>query len=75
MKSMERPGRMGRFDKDGPLNRHDRGELTIGILIDKNRIIVDFGTPVAWLGLRPDDARKLANNLLDKAYAMDGKRP
>jgi hypothetical protein len=53
----------------GKLNDDDQGGLRIGIAYDKldGIVRIDFGKPVAWLGLPPPEAIELANLLLAKA--------
>lgn len=60
------PGATGNFP-NGKLNKGDKGELKISIFADKGNIILDFGTPTAWIGLAPDDACNLAKVLLEHA--------
>jgi hypothetical protein len=61
-------GKTGTFPK-GQLNADDEGAIKIGIAYDPvDKVVrIDFGTPVTWLGLPPDEARELANILLKKA--------
>jgi hypothetical protein len=55
----------------GHLSDDDQGELRMGVGFDKlNGIVrVEFGKPVAWLGLPPPEARQLAALLLRHAEA------
>ena len=54
--NVEKPGATGEFP-DGKINKHDEGELKIAIAADtKNGIVVlDFGKPTTWIGLRPNE--------------------
>ena len=58
-------GATGRFPQ-GMLNAEDDGELQMAVASDpiKRIVIIDFGTPVKWLGLPAKEARKLAAMLL-----------
>lgn len=51
----------GRFCPD------DEGGLELGLAANSGRVIVRFGAPVEWIGLRGADARELAAALTDKA--------
>ena len=54
----------------GKLGPHDEGGLAIGIAKDKRgNIIVNFGTPVAWFGLPPEQAIAFARLILKHAGA------
>jgi hypothetical protein len=62
------PGPTGKFP-EGKLNEDDKGELQMRVGTDtKNKkVILDFGSPVTWLGLDPEGARDLAKLLTDAA--------
>jgi hypothetical protein len=53
----------------GKLNDDDQGALKIGIAYDKvdGIVRVDFGKPVAWLGLPPAEAIQLGQLLIARA--------
>lgn len=61
-------GATGSFPQ-GHLSDDDQGGLRMAVAYDKlNGIVrVEFGKPVAWLGLPPDNAVQLANLLLRHA--------
>lgn len=63
-------GATGRFP-EGKLEDSDEGELQLGVAFDKlNGIVrIQFGKPVAWLGLSPSHAIEFAKILLEKATA------
>ena len=65
-------GPTGRFPL-GKLCEDDQGELkfAIGADLSKNRVIVQFGTPVEWLALPKDIAIKTAQALLRKASVLE----
>jgi hypothetical protein len=65
-------GATGRFPK-GKLNPSDEGELQFGVTTVHSEIRIDFGKPVAWLTLPPETARQLAQVLVDRADAIEGK--
>ena len=69
------------FKKIGPTNKFpygkvhesDEGELSIGLATDlsNNTIVMNFGKPIAWIGMAPNHARDLAKMLIDKADELD----
>ena len=63
-------GATGDFPQ-GQLNDHDQGGINIGVAYDKldGIVRVEFGKPVAWLGLPPPEAIGLARLLLRHAGA------
>lgn len=65
---MPKFGATGNFPK-GKLNEDDEGAIKIGIAFDPtNQIVrIEFGTPVTWLGLPPEEAIQFANMILAKA--------
>ncbi len=56
---------------EGKMNMHDEGALQFGVSNDGSHVILNFGTPVAWLGMGPGDARELAKTLIRHADAVD----
>lgn len=65
-------GPTGEFPQ-GKLNDDDEGELHMGVAYDKldGIVRVDFGKPVAWLGLPPPQAVALAQLLLKHARGRE----
>jgi hypothetical protein len=59
-------GALGDFP-EGKLTSHDEGSIQFAIGIKDGKVIIDFGTPVHWLGLNPQQAADLASSLLSKA--------
>jgi hypothetical protein len=68
-------GATGRYPF-GKVDRHDEGELQMGLAADHANGIVrlDFGKPVAWLGLPAREARDLARVLIEKADDLDKRK-
>ena len=66
--SDEKLGATGEHPK-GKLREDDEGALKLAVGVDPNtlNVIIDFGTPVAWLGMTPDDATDLAAVLIKQA--------
>lgn len=50
-----------------PLAGDDDGPLQFAIGDVDGQVVIDFGTPVKWLGLPPQQAAKLASLLLRRA--------
>lgn len=67
-------GPTGRYPR-GPLGPEDEGELRFAIASDPkaHKVVVDFGKPIAWLGMDPADAERLASALLDHARRARGE--
>lgn len=51
----------------GKLNEHDEGGIMIAVGIEGDCVRIEFGSPVAWLGLPPAQAVALAMSILAKA--------
>jgi hypothetical protein len=65
-------GATGRFPR-GRIHASDEGELRFGVAADpeRNLVALHFGGPVAWVGMPPDVARKLAETLVFKALEVE----
>lgn len=59
-------GPMGAFPY-GKLGAHDEGALQMGITNHNGKVVIEFGTPVAWLGLNPQQAADLASLMVKHA--------
>jgi hypothetical protein len=64
-------GPTGNFPQ-GKLNDDDEGELVIRVGIDQEKIVVHFGTEVAWFGMDVDHAEQFAKNIMDKVTKIRG---
>jgi hypothetical protein len=53
------------------LTSNDEGELAFGVTAYHGKVILNFGGPVASLGLSPDQARALALSLRQKANEIE----
>ena len=64
-------GATGKFPK-GKLGPNDEGEIRMGVGVDEksNTVIVEFGTPVTWLGLPKMQALALGNHLITQANKL-----
>lgn len=65
-------GKTGTFPR-GKMHASDEGALQMGVSSTGGEVIIMFGTPVAWLGLEPDLAEKLANSILEHARKIRSK--
>lgn len=65
-------GATGRFP-DGQLTPHDEGEIRLAVAVFRGRVIVNFGKPVASLGLTAEQSRSLARVLLRYASKAQGQ--
>jgi hypothetical protein len=52
---------------EGKMAPSDEGGIQFAIGIKDGKVCLDFGTPVAWLGLNPCDALALASSLIENA--------
>lgn len=60
-------GATGKFP-DGQLSPDDEGEIQFGITNANGQVIVNFGKPVAWLGMHPSQAMAIADALIKHAH-------
>ena len=51
----------------GKFGPDDEGGLNIGITQKDGVVVVNFGTPVAWFGMPPEQAIEFAKNILKHA--------
>lgn len=59
-------GATGEFPR-GKIAPEDEGGIRFGVAADKGKVLLDFGKPVAWIGMDPEDAYALAETLKRKA--------
>ena len=64
-----KPGKTKDFPR-GKLNEADEGGLRIAIGVQDKTIIIDFGTPTAWIGLDKQTALALAASIQEKASGL-----
>lgn len=57
---------------EGKLNKTDEGEIKLAVGVEQGKVILAFGTPVAWLGLDAAQADSLADSLHAKAGEVRG---
>lgn len=51
----------------GKLRQDDEGELRFGVAVAGSKVVVNFGKPVAWLGMDADLAETFGHMLIEKA--------
>ena len=68
------PGATGNFPM-GKLVDDDEGELRVAVGDKDGKVIIEFGKPVAWLGLTPQGAVDFAQTLIQRAMAVGHDRP
>lgn len=73
MKRKIKLGATGKFPQ-GKFNANDEGELNIAVGVDPKtkKVIIDFGKPVAWLGMDPESAHKFADFIKKRADDAKG---
>lgn len=52
---------------EGRLTPHDEGAIQFAVGVKDGKVCIDFGTPVKWLGMRPEQALELASSLIQHA--------
>jgi len=68
-----RVGPTGKYP-NGKLEPSDDGELKLAIGTMDGLVMVEFGTPVAWLAMSPNDARRLADSLTQMAARVEDEQ-
>jgi hypothetical protein len=62
----EELGATGRFPQ-GKLNDDDAGELQFGVAHTSEKVVINFGKPIAWVGMDPDQADAFAQLIVQHA--------
>ncbi len=68
----QRDGTAQRQWPEGRVNGSDDGQIVFQITSDKDQGVIqlDFGKPVIWVGMNPQDAINLAQSLIQHARAI-----
>jgi len=66
-------GALGDFP-EGKLTKTDEGAIQFAVGEKDGKVVLDFGTPVVWLGLNPQQAADLASLLLKRAREIGRKK-
>lgn len=53
----------------GKLTKSDEGSLQFAIGGKDGKVVIDFGSPVAWIGMTPQQAMDLAASIMKRARA------
>jgi len=64
-------GATGRFP-GGKLGESDEGEIRLVVGVVEGKVVVNFGKPVAWLGMEREEAMGLARGLIKHARRLVG---
>jgi hypothetical protein len=59
-------GALGDFP-EGQMNKTDEGAVQFAVGVQGGKVVLDFGTPVAWVGMNPQQAADLATLILKRA--------
>lgn len=59
-------GALGDFP-EGQLSKSDEGSIQFAIGVKDGKVVLDFGTPVAWVGMNPQQAMDVAALLVKRA--------
>lgn len=62
-------GPTGQFP-EGQLVDHDEGEIRIAITTYQGKVIVNFGSPVAFIGFTPEQATEIGEMLIKHADSL-----
>lgn len=55
----------------GKLNNHDEGALAVKCFIAKERVVLDFGKPIKWLGFGIQEAIEFGEGIIKKAKELE----
>ena len=56
----------------GALTEDDEGEIRIGVTVADGKVVLAFGKHVDWIGFGAEQARSIAETLLNRAQECDG---
>lgn len=62
-------GATGMFPQ-GQLTPNDEGQIRFVMKAENGKVVLDFGTPVVWIGMTPQEACDLAGDLVKFARAV-----
>jgi hypothetical protein len=66
MNDSHKLGPTGRFP-EGKLTPQDEGELKFFVGVKHGKVVIQFGSPVSWVGMPPEKAMELAQLLVFSA--------
>lgn len=56
-------GATGNFP-DGKISEADEGEIMVGIVGIEDRVVINFGKPIHWVGFTKEQAKQIAESLI-----------
>lgn len=56
----------------GQLTKHDEGEIAFAVGSKDGKVVIDFNSPVHWLGMTPEQAEELGQLLIKHAKNLKG---
>lgn len=59
---------------EGKLTKQDEGEIRFRVGSENDKVVLDFGTPVHWVGMSPKQAAEMASSLLKWARLVGRKQ-
>ena len=65
-------GAIGAFP-EGKLTKSDQGAIQFAVGEKDGKVVLDFGTTVSWIGMKPQEAADLANALFKWARDVGRK--
>lgn len=65
-------GKIGAFP-EGKLTKQDEGAIQFAVGEKDGKVVLDFGTPVSWVGMNAQDAADLAQTLFKWAREVGRK--
>jgi len=65
-------GALGDFP-EGELTKTDEGAIQFSVGEKDGKVVLDFGTPVVWVGMNPQQAADLASLILKRAREVGRK--
>ena len=65
-------GALGDFP-EGKLTKTDEGAIQFSVGEKDGKVVLDFGTPVVWVGMNPQQAADLASLILKRAREVGRK--
>jgi hypothetical protein len=71
---MTKFGSTGDFPR-GKLSETDQGGLNVGIAVLDRTLVINFGTPIVWIGLDYHSAVQFAETILKRAEDIAPKEP
>ena len=65
-------GALGEFP-EGQLTKTDEGSIQFAIGEKDGKVVIDYGTPVHWIGMTPQQAAEFASLLMKRAREVARK--